>query len=136
MRCDLGHIRKHAPRRRKSSEKRACGPRRQRGTRVDGAGLVDTEDTKTIGSDIGTIQKACSVASSARTHGEENQMRKTNLFAAAAAALIVACVWGWASPTGTKAAAPTGVQIDPFQAMVNAQSMPSSHYDDYSLVFN
>jgi len=63
-------------------------------------------------------------------------MRKTNLFAAAAAALIVACVWGWASPTGTKAAAPTGVQIDPFQAMANAQSMPSSHYDDYSLVFN
>jgi len=48
-------------------------------------------------------------------------MRKTNLFAAAAAALIVACVWGWASPTGTKAAAPTGVQIDPFQAMVNAE---------------
>jgi hypothetical protein len=108
----------------------------QRGHRIDGERLVDTDDTKTIGSDIGTIQKACSVASSARTHGEENQMRKTNLFAAAAAALIVACVWGWVSPTGTKAAAPTGVQIDPFQAMVNAQSMPSSHYDDYSLVFN
>jgi hypothetical protein len=63
-------------------------------------------------------------------------MRKTNLFGAAAAALIFACVWGWASSTGTKAAAPTGVQIEPFQAMVSAKSLRSSHYDDYSLVFN
>jgi hypothetical protein len=63
-------------------------------------------------------------------------MRKTSLFAAAAAALIVACVWGWTSSTGTKAAAPTTVQIDPFQAMVNGKSLPSSHYEDFSLVFN
>jgi hypothetical protein len=63
-------------------------------------------------------------------------MRKTNLFAAAAAALILACVWGWASSTGTKAAPPTTVQIDPFEAMVNAKSLPTSHYDDFSLVFN
>jgi hypothetical protein len=54
-------------------------------------------------------------------------MRKINLFAAAAAALILACVWGWASSTGTKAAALTTVQIDPFQAMVNAKSLPRSH---------
>jgi hypothetical protein len=65
-----------------------------------------------------------------------NQMRKTNLFAAAAAALILACVWGWASSTGTTAAAPISVRIDPFQAMVNAKSLPTSHYDDFSLVFN
>ena len=63
-------------------------------------------------------------------------MRNTNLFAAVAAALVLACVWGWASSTGTKAAAPTTVQIDPFQAMVNAKSLPRSHYDDFSLVFN
>ena len=63
-------------------------------------------------------------------------MRKTNLFAAAAAALILACVWGWVSSTGTKAAAPTTVQIDPFQAMVTAKSLPRSPYDDFSLVFN
>jgi hypothetical protein len=62
-------------------------------------------------------------------------MRNTNLFAAAAAALILACVWGWASSTGTKAAVPTSVQIDPFQAMVSAKHLRSSHYDDYSLVF-
>jgi hypothetical protein len=36
--------------------------RRQPGaTRVDGEDLVDTDDTKTMGSDIGTKQKACSV---------------------------------------------------------------------------
>ena len=33
-------------------------------------------------------------------------MRNTNLLALAAA-LILACVWAWASSTGTKAAAPT-----------------------------
>ena len=32
-------------------------------TRVTGAGLVDTDDTKTMGNDIGSIQKGCSVAS-------------------------------------------------------------------------
>jgi hypothetical protein len=63
-------------------------------------------------------------------------MRKINLFAAAAAAVILACVWGWASSSGTKAAVPTTVQIDPFQTMVNGKSLPSSHYDDFSLVFN
>ena len=49
---------------------------------------------------------------------EESQMRNTNLLALAAA-LILACVWAWASSTGTKAAAPTGCPIDPFQAMVS-----------------
>jgi hypothetical protein len=48
-------------------------------------------------------------------------MRKTNLFAAATAALIVACVWD---------------DIDPFQAMLNATRLSSSHYDDFSLVFS
>jgi hypothetical protein len=46
-------------------------------------------------------------------------MRNTNLLALAAA-LILACVWAWASSIGTKAAASTGVQIDPFQAMVSS----------------
>jgi len=68
-------------------------------------------------------------------------MRKTKLLAvAAAAALILAGLGGWASSTtqlhGTKAAASIRVQIDPFQAMVNANSLPTSHYDDFSVVFN
>jgi hypothetical protein len=67
-------------------------------------------------------------------------MRKTNVFAVAAAALILAGVGGWASSTiharGTPAATPISVQIDPFQAMVKAKGLPTSHYDDYSLIFN
>jgi hypothetical protein len=66
-------------------------------------------------------------------------MRKTNLFAAVAAALVLACVWGWASstfsPGRTAAAAPISVHIDPFDAMVKASALPTSHYEDYSLIF-
>jgi hypothetical protein len=62
-------------------------------------------------------------------------MRTTKLFAVAATALILAGIAGWASSTGTKAAAPTSVQIDPFQVMMNSKNLPASHYDDYSLVF-
>jgi hypothetical protein len=66
-------------------------------------------------------------------------MRKTKAFAAATAALILAGVAGWASSTidggQTATAAPIPVQIDAFEAMVNAKNLPASHYDDYSLVF-
>jgi len=66
-------------------------------------------------------------------------MRKTKVFAAAAAALILAGVGGWASSTvnagRTAAAAPISVQIETFEAMVKAKDLPTSHYDDYSLVF-
>ncbi len=67
-------------------------------------------------------------------------MRKSKVFAVATAALILAGVAGWASSTinarGTPAAAPISVQMDPFQAMVKAKGLPTSHYDDYSLIFN
>jgi hypothetical protein len=66
-------------------------------------------------------------------------MRKSKLFAAAAAALILAGVGGWASSTfnagQTAAAAPISVRIDTFEAMVKAKDLPTSHYDDDSLVF-
>jgi len=65
-------------------------------------------------------------------------MRKIGLLAVAA--LILAGVGGWVSSTihapGTAAALPTSIQIDPFQAMVKAKGLPTSHYDDYSLIFN
>jgi hypothetical protein len=48
-------------------------------------------------------------------------MRNTNLLAFATA-LILACVWAWASSIGTQAAASTGVQTAPFQAMVSAKA--------------
>jgi hypothetical protein len=67
-------------------------------------------------------------------------MRKTKVFAVAAAALILAGVGGWASSTinagRTAAATPIRVQMDPFPEMVNAKGLPTSHYDDYSLIFN
>jgi hypothetical protein len=67
-------------------------------------------------------------------------MRKTKVFAAAAAALIMAGIGGWASSTvnagRTAAAIPINVQMDPFQEMVKAKGLPTSHYDDYSLIFN
>jgi len=66
-------------------------------------------------------------------------MRESKLFAAAAAVLILAGVGGWASSTinagQVAAAAPIGVQIDTFGAMMKAKDLLTSHYDDYSLVF-
>jgi hypothetical protein len=62
-------------------------------------------------------------------------MRQTHLFAAAAAALIVACVAGWAtSDTQARVATPS-VQIEPFQVMVTAKQLPTEHFVDYSFVF-
>jgi hypothetical protein len=67
-------------------------------------------------------------------------MRKTKVFAVAAAALILAGFGGWISSTinagRTAAATPITMQVDPFQAMVKAKGLPTSHYDDYSLIFN
>ena len=63
-------------------------------------------------------------------------MGKTGLFAASAAALIVACVTSWAvSDTQVRAATPTTVQIDPFNLMTSAKQLPTEHFADYSLVF-
>jgi hypothetical protein len=63
-------------------------------------------------------------------------MRQTNLFAAAAAALILACVAGWAmSDTQARVATPSTVQIDPLQVMMSAKQLPTEHFVDYSFVF-
>jgi hypothetical protein len=62
-------------------------------------------------------------------------MGQTGLFAASAAALILACVAGWAvSDTQARAATPT-VQIDPFQIMTGAKQLPTEYFADYSFVF-
>ena len=63
--------------------------------------------------------------------------KTTDLFAASAAALILACVAGWAvSDTQARVAAPATVQIDPFAAMTSAKQIPTEHFADYSFVFN
>jgi hypothetical protein len=53
-------------------------------------------------------------------------MLATNLLALAAA-LILACVWAWASATGRDAAARPDLQIDPFQVSVSAKVLPGLH---------
>ena len=67
---------------------------------------------------------------------KEGQMSKTtDLFAVSAAALILACVAGWAiSDTQARAAAPATVQIDPLTMMTSAKQMPTEHFVDYSFV--
>lgn len=62
-------------------------------------------------------------------------MGQTRLFAVSAAALIVACIAGWAvSGTQARVAAAT-VQIDPFKMMTSAKQMPTERFTDYSFVF-
>jgi hypothetical protein len=63
--------------------------------------------------------------------------KTTGLFAASAAALILACVAGWAvSDTQARVAAPATVQIDPFKVMTSAKELPTEHFADYTFVFN
>jgi hypothetical protein len=62
--------------------------------------------------------------------------KTTGLFAASAAALILACVAGWAvSDTQARVATPPTVQIDPFTLMTSAKQLPTEHFADYSFVF-
>jgi hypothetical protein len=65
-------------------------------------------------------------------------MTATKLFAASTAALIVACVAGWAAiPTSqARVAEAATVQVDTFKMMTSAKQMPSEHFADYSFVFN
>jgi hypothetical protein len=59
----------------------------------------------------------------------------TKLFAASAAALIVACIGGWAvSDTQARTPALT-TQIDTFSLTTSAKPMPTEHFKDYSFVF-
>jgi hypothetical protein len=90
-----------------------------------------------MGSDIVRKRKAFSVASSVSELMERRiPMTQTKLLAASAAALILACVAGWAvSDTQARVAAPATVQIDPFTLMTSAKQLPTEHFADYSFVF-
>jgi hypothetical protein len=68
---------------------------------------------------------------------KEGQMSQKHLFAASVAALMLACVAGWAvSDTQARVAAPAAVQIDPLTMMTGAKQLPTEHFADYSFVFN
>jgi hypothetical protein len=64
-------------------------------------------------------------------------MRKISLCAAGVAVLILTGVGTWIGVgTGTSTPALAASTIDPFAMMTTVTDLPTSHYVDYSLVFN
>ncbi len=64
-------------------------------------------------------------------------MRKISDFAGAVAVLVLLGVGAWIGVgTGTSTSARAASTIDPFAMMTAAKGLPTSHYDDYSVVFN
>ena len=64
-------------------------------------------------------------------------MRKITLFVAGVIAGVMISVGTWfvvgtMTPTTARAAS----TVDPFAMMAGAKALPTSHYDDYSVVFN
>jgi hypothetical protein len=70
--------------------------------------------------------------------GRRFQMRKTGLFAVAAAALILAGIgeWGASNTQAARVATATSIGINPFQMMTNARHLDTELYQDFSLVFH
>jgi hypothetical protein len=60
-------------------------------------------------------------------------MRKISM---CVAALVLIGIGAWAVATTPRVVASTPVGIDPFQMMTNARDLPTSHYVDYTLIFN
>jgi hypothetical protein len=60
-------------------------------------------------------------------------MSQTKLFAASVAALVIACMAGWAVADTQARAAVT--PMDPFTLMTSAKQLPTEHFADYSSVF-
>jgi hypothetical protein len=62
-------------------------------------------------------------------------MRKTGLFAVAAA-LILAGIGGWAASNTQARVATASIAINPFHMMTHAKHLPMEHYQDFSMVFH
>ncbi len=64
-------------------------------------------------------------------------MRKISLCAVGVAVLILIGVGTWIGVgTGTSTPALAASTVDPFAMMATTTNLPTSHYDDYSVVFN
>jgi hypothetical protein len=64
-------------------------------------------------------------------------MRKITMFVAGVALGVVISVGTWfVVGTLTPTSALAGSSVDPLTMMTGAKGLPTSHYDDYSLVFN
>jgi hypothetical protein len=62
-------------------------------------------------------------------------MRKTTLFAVAAALIATGFgVWA-ASATNARVSRSIGQRIQPFQLMMNAKELPTAEFADYTFVF-
>jgi hypothetical protein len=62
-------------------------------------------------------------------------MRKLIFLAVAVLILIGLGTWIGVG-TGTPTIALAASSVDPFSMMTNAKDLPTSHYDDYSVIFN
>ena len=64
-------------------------------------------------------------------------MRKTNLVAITAGALMLAGILGWVNLSNlpVEAKTSTGAQIDTFTIMSTAKNLPTEKFQDFSLVF-
>ena len=64
-------------------------------------------------------------------------MRKISVFAGVVAVLLLVGVGTWiGAGKGTSTSALAGSTVDPFAMMTSAKDLPTSHYVDYSVVFN
>jgi type IV secretory pathway TrbD component len=64
-------------------------------------------------------------------------MRKISLFAGVVSVLVLIGVGTWIGVgTGISTKALAASTIDPYAMMVSAKDLPTSHYVDYSVVFN
>jgi hypothetical protein len=64
-------------------------------------------------------------------------MRKITLFVAGVIVGVMISVGTWIGVgTMITTTALAGSSLDPFAMMMGAKDLPTSHYDDYSLVFN
>jgi hypothetical protein len=61
--------------------------------------------------------------------------RQTGLFAASIAALVFACMAGWAVSDSQVQARSAAIQIDPFTMMKSTKQLPAERFADYSFVF-
>ncbi len=64
-------------------------------------------------------------------------MRKISFFAGVVAVLVLIAVGTWIGiGTWSSTSAFAGSTVDPSAMMASAMDLPTSHYDDYSVVFN
>jgi hypothetical protein len=66
----------------------------------------------------------------------EDQMRKTTLFAVAAAVLIATCFGLWAAAPSNARIPTTGRGIDTLQVTMNAKGLPTEEFTDYQLSYS